>query len=467
MPRTASSGGPSWWPDLATLDDSERADLLARMDGALGPLRLRYCPLEPMPKQEAFLRLTGREAFYGGAAGPGKSTALLMAALQYVDVPGYAAILFRRTYPELKMPGGLIETSQEWLAPTGARWNSNESMWTFPSGAKLLFGHMQHEADRFNYHSAEFQFAGFDETTTFTMLQYRYLFSRVRRPQVSLRGSAPDGVTLDMVPLRVRGASNPGGPGHAWVYSRFVDPETRRKGVAFLRALMDENIYLDRESYEEMLLELPEAERLRLRHGDWEAIDPGETFRRERFEVVTEPLPKSAPRYRVWDLAASEPTAANPDPDYTAGVLVAFQYEPPRYRIEHIIRERVGPGEVEKLIKQTAEGDGHSVHIHLEQEPGSSGKTVVDLYKRMLTGYVVSSERPSGDKTVRARPAAAAVDNGQVEIVKGPHMTDFLDEAGAFPFGGHDDMVDAFSSAVIKLRPKRKAKISRPRGRVA
>jgi len=74
-----------------------------------------YIPHQPFAKQLAFLMLPHKEAFYGGAAGGGKSDALLSAALQYVDIPGYSAIIFRRTFTDLKLPGALIDRSHSWL----------------------------------------------------------------------------------------------------------------------------------------------------------------------------------------------------------------------------------------------------------------------------------------------------------------------------------------------------------------
>ena len=92
-----------------------------RLKSLLKPKMTKYIPHEPTPKQQAFLLLPHREAFYGGAAGGGKSEALLMAALQYVDVPGYAALLLRKTYQDLMLPNALMDRSEQWLGTTDAQ----------------------------------------------------------------------------------------------------------------------------------------------------------------------------------------------------------------------------------------------------------------------------------------------------------------------------------------------------------
>src|SRR5574340_387166 len=103
------------------------------------PVHPETGPWTPTPPQAAFLLLDGLEALYGGAAGGGKSDALLVAALQYVDVPGYAALLLRRTYPDLALPGAIMDRAKEWLGPHLAagsvRWIETDKTFVFPSGA--------------------------------------------------------------------------------------------------------------------------------------------------------------------------------------------------------------------------------------------------------------------------------------------------------------------------------------------
>lgn len=226
----------------------------------------------PSVVQAAFLALPHLEAFYGGAAGGGKSDALLRAALQYVDVPGYKSLLLRKTYPELAQPGGLIDRSKEWLMGK-ATWSEQKHRWTFPSGALIEFGYLYRSDDRFRYQGAEFDLIGFDELTHFEEIDYRYLFSRLRRRSGSL------------IPPRMRATSNPGGRGHRWVKRRFIDKlpdpddpsDTPEKCAAriFIPAKLHDNPGIDQTAYREALEQLDPQELAQLLEGDWDARPPG------------------------------------------------------------------------------------------------------------------------------------------------------------------------------------------------
>jgi len=317
------------------------------------------------------------EVFYGGAAGGGKSDALLMAALQYVSVPKYAAILFRRTFTDLSLPGALMDRAHKWLQHTPARWIDRTKTWEFPSGATLSFGYLEHENDKYRYQSAEFQFIGFDELTQFTETQYRYLFSRLRR----LEGSK--------IPLRVRSASNPGGVGHEWVCLRFIAGDR-----PFIPASLDDNPYIDREEYLKSLQHLDPVTRAQLIRGDWTIRESGNKFRREWFEIVDD-FPRDARFVRFWDLAATEPKLGR-DPDYTVGALMGEKDGV--YYLVDIKRTRSTPRGVEALVRQTAELDGRRVDIYMEQEPGSSGINTIDYYRRrVLLGFSFRGLRSTAD----------------------------------------------------------------------
>lgn len=275
------------------LTDEQRAALAPYVEPKMTP----YVAEMPTPRQAAFLTLDSLEAFYGGAMGGGKSSALLMAALQYVDCPGYAALILRRHFVDLGKPGAIMQRAEEWLGATDASWNGNDRQWRFPSGATLTFGYAESVKDTEQYMSTEFQFIGMDEMTQFPERVYQRLMTRLRRR-----------VGMEHIPLRMRGGSNPGGEGHDWVLQRFLI-EGRSRGRVFVPAKLEDNPHVDRVSYERALAELNELDRARYRHGDWTVRDDSNKvcpeWTPERAETSLEPIqrPEYFTAYIVADLA--------------------------------------------------------------------------------------------------------------------------------------------------------------------
>lgn len=258
---------------------------------ALYPRMTDYIPHEPTVKQLAFLMLPHKEAFFGGAAGGGKSDALLMAALQYVDVPGYAAILFRRTKTDLELPNSLLARAHEWLSGTDAKWVPHSFCYKFPSGAVLQFAYIGEANASSRYQGIEVQFCGFDEVAQHWDEDYLYLFSRLRKlacPKHKLdengRPIYVDGCPLcdlrRIVPLRMRSASNPPRAGDrgstGWIKERFrieLQPDGKYRGChpkrPHIPSFLEDNPFIDQESYDEGLQELDPVTREQLRNGDW------------------------------------------------------------------------------------------------------------------------------------------------------------------------------------------------------
>lgn len=219
-----------------------------------------YWPHQPTARQELFIGREEEEGLYGGAAGGGKSDALLMDAALHVGVKGYSALILRKTYTDLALPGAIMDRAKTWWAGK-VRWNEQDKRFTFPSGATITFGFIRQDQDKLRYQSAEFQYIAFDELTQFAEKTYTYMRSRLRGPATG---------PLSKVPKRLRGATNPGNIGNEWVHQRFVDESTRRAGAFFVPAFAADNPHLDNESYQKMLEGLDDESRAHLRDGSWE-----------------------------------------------------------------------------------------------------------------------------------------------------------------------------------------------------
>jgi len=443
----------------------------------VGPLRLRNCPLTPTARQEAFLRLPHREVLFGGAAGGGKSIALLMAAAQHSDVPGYHALLVRATLSELEQPGGLIELSHAWFAQAKAAWSGERRTWRFPAdgrsgagGASIRFGYLDSARDVGRYSGSSYSFLGFDELSSVDEISYRRMFRILRQASTTPDlDRSPDGLTLADVPVRTRATANPGGPNHSWIKNYFINPDSRSADVAFLPSRWKDNPHLDLADYLKQLEHLPLAERARLVEGDWEIADEGEMFERSWFEQVERSaVPAGTRAVRYWDFAASQPTTRNPDPDYTVGLRLEIDDATATYYITGIVRRRLHAGQIEQLVQATAQADGPHVAIVLEQEPASNSAIMAEHFKRnVLPNHLVRTHQPTGSKQSRARLVAAHAENGRIKLVPGPNTTAFLDEIAAFPNSPHDDCVDAVTGAHTALgNQRRPMTCSVPRGRI-
>lgn len=261
------------------------------------------------------------EAFYGGAAGGGKSDALLAAALQYVDTPGYAALILRRTYEDLSLPGAIMDRAETWLSGTDAQRGKEGKQWTFPSGASLTFSYLDNEKDRYRYKSAEFQFIAFDELTQFSEKVYEYLFTRLRATE-----NIP-------VPLRMRSASNPGDVGHGWVKHRFI--RERDEGVIFVPAKLDDHPDESfKAGYRRSLSKLDDVTRRQYEDGDWDTAE-GLAFRVPD-EALIEPIdiPADWLRFESLDHGLANPTVVLAwAADYDGNLVTFDSYYSPRNQL--------------------------------------------------------------------------------------------------------------------------------------
>jgi hypothetical protein len=383
----AQSGQPAssdyWLRRVLSLPEDQRQELLR----LTMPKRSKYWIHEPTEPQAAFLLLDCLEALYGGAAGGGKSDALLMGALQYVDTPGYAAGLFRKTYADLTKPGALIDRSHQWLQGTDATWNEQKKLWRFPSGAVIQFGHLEHENDIYNYQGAEFQYLGFDELTQLSLKQYRYLLSRLRR----LKGVK--------IPLRARAGSNPGGVGHDWVRNRFLIAGPAA-GRVFVPAKLEDNPHLDVEEYELSLAELDDVTRRQLRQGDWSVRDKDNALVPEWTAEVAKACTRVVERpeyftpYIAGDLGSR---------DLTAWGLGHWNFERAELVVENELplvdpsTDEIGHGLLEKMLETWGKDNPscHSLEKELEKiGPGGAPTDAIAGLASSAFGAMFGHEKP-------------------------------------------------------------------------
>lgn len=417
-------------------------------------------------------------AIYGGAAGGGKSYALLLDPLRYLNVPGFGYVIFRRTSPQITNEGGLWDTSAAIYPFLRARPLKDPHSWRFPGNVSCQFSHLQYESDIYGWQGAQVPWIGFDELTHFTYKQFFYMLSRNRSPTGvpgCIRATCnpdPDSWVADFIAWWIEQdetSPNYGYPIAArsgklrWFIrsgNELIWADTRQeliekygeeqlpKSVTFIpSSIFDNKKLLERDpAYLANLHALPLVERMQLLAGNWKVrASAGIMFKKSWFEIV-DAVPKIIARVRYWDRAATEKIEGN-NPDWTAGLCMSVA-ENRQYYIEDMARDRCNPLGVERLVKNTASADGQNTEIAIEQDPGQAGKAEAASYVRLLAGYNVRVYPVNKDKVTRAKPMSAQAEAGNIKVLRGPWNKAFFDEYEAFPTKGvKDDQVDAGSGA--------------------
>lgn len=399
----------------------------------------RYCPHGPSRKQREFLALQCDEALYGGAAGGGKSDALLMAALQGVHVPAYSAILFRRTFADLNLPEAIMDRSHLWFGGTDAHWEGHDKRWVFPSGARIGFGYLDGPRDHLRYQSAAFQFVGFDELSQFRERQYLYLFSRLRR-------------TEQRIPMRQRGATNPGGEGHKWIQKRWAIPATgateviEHAGRVFVPALMRDNPGLDHEEYTRALAKLDRVTRDQLELGKWVLDTSGLVYRYDASQHKTWALP-ALPHGEHWNHYMAVDFGVV---DACAWAVVAASRCEPTVYIVHVETSRgMTPTEVARRTNELIEQwdpDG------IVGDAGGLGKGYIEEMRRQWAIPIVPADK--ADKVGHIKLLNGALEHSDLMVV-GDCARPWEEEAEALLWGNeaqtkeHDGLDNHACDAVL------------------
>lgn len=258
--------------------------------------------------------------------GGGKSDALVMEATRQVNIPQYKGLILRKTFPQLRE---LIDKSLNYYprAFPGCKYNSTDHTWRFPSGAKIIFGSLQHSESKYNYQGQAYDFIAFDELTQFSFDDYIYLMSRNRPNCGDTR-------------CYIRATANPGGIGHGWVKARFVTAAPAMQTIwnkvevqqpdgsvykdwmsrVFVpSSVFDNRALLDNDpTYLARLGSLPEAEKRALLYGDWDSFqgqyfdsfrNNPDHYKDRKWTNVIEPfdIPKHWRIYRSFDWGFARP----------------------------------------------------------------------------------------------------------------------------------------------------------------
>lgn len=433
--------------------------------------------------QTMFMASKADIVIYGGAAGGGKTYALLLEGLRHRSVKGFGGVIFRHNYNQITAEGGLWDASHKIydLVPDAVPGKTPKLHWTFGGGGRLNFAHISCDDDLSSWQGTEICYLGFDELTHFSRKQFLYMLSRNR----STCGIRP----------YVRATCNP--DADSWVadfISWWIDQDTgypipersgqvrymcglndtiyfagsveelekehgvtseQCKSVTFIASrLQDNKVLMESDpGYIANLNALLEVERERLLNGNWKIkAAAGLYFKRSQVTLLDE-LPKDVIAWaRGWDLAATAEDE-NGEPAYTASVLLGKRRNG-RYIVANVTNQRLSADDVRTHIKQTAQMDKKThkrVVERLPKDPGQAGKAQAQSFVKMLAGFPVKTIAESGSKEVRAEPFAAQWQHGNVDVLLADWNEMYFSELESFPESKFKDMVDAGSSAFAEL----------------
>jgi len=434
--------------------------------------------------QTQFMASSADIIIYGGAAGGGKTYALLMEGLRHKDVRGFGAVIFRHNYNQITAEGGLWDASQKLFGqvPDAHSRKSPKLHWRFDGGAKLSFAHIERDEDLKSWQGTEIAYIGFDELTHFTKHQFLYMLSRNRttcgvRPYVRATCNPDcDSWVADFISWWIDQETGYAIPERSGVMRWMVvlndiihwgnSPEELAKeydvnvedckSVTFIASRLEDNkILMDSDpGYLANLKAMTEVDMERLLKGNWKIkAAAGSFFKRSQIgEILTE-VPKDLVAVcRGWDLAATDKDEDD-EAAFTAGVLMGRR-ENGRFVIIDVINRQLKAGDVRKTVLLTAQMD-HAKYLwcrqRLPQDPGQAGKDQKASYMNMLAGFDVNMIPESGDKETRAEPMAAQWQHGMFDLVAGEWNEAYLNQLESFPDSKWKDMVDASSSAFNEI----------------
>jgi predicted phage terminase large subunit-like protein len=444
--------------------------------------------IRPQPKQLRFLASSADICIYGGSAGGGKTWSLLVDPLRFRDRPGFGAVEFRRTIPEITRTGGLWDESAKLYSLFGGEPNLSSHSWTFKSGARISFAGLQYEKDLESWRGAQIAAIYFDQLETFERQQFFYMASRNRttcgiRPYIRATCNPEPGWLADFLawwiaPDGYADMSKAGATrwfilendAPVWADSaeelKDAHPGVLPKSVQFIPATIFDNQILLKTNpgYLANLQGLGRVDRERLlgdaeRGGNWN-IKPeaGNVFNRAWFEIV--PDIDFSRRWSAvirWDFAATEQSVTSADPDYTAWCVMLYDAGSREALVVEAGQKRLKPSVVYDEFQERCRywydyfySVGILLKVRWEIEPGSASKREARTFASLVPWADAHGVPSVGAKLTRARPLAAQAEHGFVKVLRGEWNEEWLNHMHSQP-AAHDDMMDAASGAFDDL----------------
>lgn len=448
--------------------------------------------IRPQPKQVEFLASPADIVFYGGSAGAGKSFSLIVEPLRHVRNPQFGAMIFRRTFPQITLTGGLWEEAGRIYAQLGGVPNVGELFYRFPAGSTVRFSHMQYESNKINYAGAQIPLISFDQVEQFSANMFWFMLSRNRstcgvRPYIRATCNPdPDSFVAELIdwwidedgwPISERSGQL------RWFYrlndetlwydsteqAMAAHPDLAAiappKSFTFISASVYDNQALLKADpgYLANLMSLSHVDKLRLlgdkhRGGNWKIRpEAGKVFNRSWFEIVPA-APAGGEECIYWDFAGTKKSLESDDPDYTAGVDIRLVNG--IYYVMNCVAAQESPTESERLFKNTSMQAAElawrtgvprsNFRVRFELEPGSAALRDAQRLVGMLAGLDVAATRNTGDKISRAKALAAQAEAGNVKLVAGDWNETWLKHMHSQP-AKHDDIMDGSSGAFNEL----------------